>query len=73
MKPEGYYVWNPDANRPEERHKDFTAAIREAERLAAKHYGHRFIVLKAMGSAIVETPGKFMLAPGVDMDDEIPF
>lgn len=73
FKAEGYYVWNPDAERPTFQHNDALKAIAEAERLARNHPGQEFIVLHALGSAMTIQPGKFNPAPGVDIDNHIPF
>lgn len=35
LQPEGFFVWNPDRNRPDFSHKFGWDAIKEAERLAA--------------------------------------
>lgn len=70
----GYYVWNPDANRPTFRHDNLQSAITEAERLAGIHKC-KFIVLRYMGSAQPSKPAPFVLADDVrrEQDGELPF
>jgi hypothetical protein len=70
-----YVVWNPNGRLPTFRHATAIEAIREAERLAQQHMGLEFIVLKAIGSAIVEKPVVFkeFAPPESPMADEIPF
>jgi|GEM_PF-6904380 len=69
----GYYVWNPKDREPRCKHGSMADAISESERLARIHVGHEFIVLHVVGSAVVEKPSTFRAAPGVDLDNYIPF
>lgn len=73
LEARGYFVWNPEASRPECQHEHAMHAIQEAERLAKNHPGQRFIVLKALGQAVMQQPGKFQPAEDVIIDKEIPF
>ena len=71
----GYFVWNPAQNRPEMQQKTVDSAIKEAERLAARNPGQQFIVLKALGQAVMQMPGQFQPADDFDYayDRELPF
>ena len=71
---EGFFVWNPEMSRPEMQHKHAVDAVNEAERMAKANPGQEFIVLRAMGSAKVEKPGTFQMAPGLNHADfDAPF
>jgi hypothetical protein len=48
-----YYVWCPEQGAPTKAHATEAEAIKEAERLAHKHRGSKFIVLKSVGEAFV--------------------
>lgn len=68
-----WFVWNPSASLPRHRHNSKADAQREAERLAALHPGHQFIVLKAVGGACSQiTPPEPIQFVTSDTDD-IPF
>lgn len=45
-----WMVWRPDTNKITRQHSSFEDAVREAQRLAAKQPGDRFVVLSAAAS-----------------------
>lgn len=59
MKENYWLVWNPKDKPPSYQHRSKEAAIAEAERLAVKHQGERFIVLEAIGEAKTVKPAVF--------------
>lgn len=67
---EGYYVWNPNSNKPRFRHDSFDAAVRESERLARDFPGESFVVLEIKGVSVVEKPSPIFKP---SLNDEIPF
>lgn len=73
MKDHGYYVWNPNKDRPKSQHDTVHKAIGEAERLAGEYPDQTFIVLMALGSARTERPGKFKTSVYDDLYRETPF
>ena len=74
MKDEGYFVWNPAQNAPRCQHQNKNDAVKEAERLAALNPNQRFIVLRAIGSAIKEAPSLFRATtPDCDGGGDLPF
>lgn len=53
---EFWVVWNPSRGLPQFRHNTQAAAEAEADRLAAKHPGDEFIVLRAESVTKTEVP-----------------
>lgn len=54
-----YLVWNPARGMPTITHYTESSAIAEAERLAKANPGERFLVMSAIGVAVVEAPRVF--------------
>lgn len=73
MNDSGFYVWCPDGQRPTVCHNALHKAVAEAERLARNNPGKQFIVLRALGSAMTEQPGKFKPSYVDVYGDDIPF
>lgn len=76
-----WVVWRDGGDSPSFKHRDFVSARAEAQRLARKHKGHRFVVLAAvLGYQHRDLDELRYQAGGVDMtpaardcDDDIPF
>lgn len=68
-----WFVWNPAAAVPRFRHPSKAEAQREAERLARQHPGQQFIVLKAVGGAIVPVTNVDQIKFVPAVEDDFPF
>ena len=68
-----WFVWNPAARAPQHRHGSKAGAQQEAERLAHLNPGQQFIVLKAVGGAIVQERPVERIEFEAPSDDDIPF
>lgn len=66
-----WLVWNPQGHEPQARHDSEQSAEREAERLAKKHPGQRFIVLRPVREVVVDNVQRFEYEP--EDHDELPF
>lgn len=65
-----WLVWNPQGREPQVRHDDEESATREAERLARKNRGERFIVLRPVREVVVDDVQRFEY----DLEDDgLPF
>jgi hypothetical protein len=65
MKPY-YYVYRPGNLPPTIKHKTFAEAQAEAERLAAKHVGTPFEILKAVAISQVISPATTFFMDGCE-------
>lgn len=72
MTLDGFFVWNPERNRPDRQHSTRKDAIAEASRLARTHLGETFVVLEVVGHARVVVPDVFTPSPSYGTE-EIPF
>lgn len=69
-RPAFWMVWNPQGHQPTKQHTTKLSAEREAERLARKERGQRFIVLRSVREYVVDDIQRIA---HVDADDEVPF
>lgn len=65
-----FIVWNPEGRNPQFRHESFSAATREAERLAMQSPGQNFFVMQAHRRVSTAKPIEI---EDFDTDLEIPF
>ena len=65
MKPY-YYVYRPGNLPPAIKHQTFAEAQAEAERLAAKHVGTPFEILKAVAISKVDAPATTSFMDGCE-------
>ena len=49
-----WLVWNPSRHKPVRQHTSLNVAVEEAKRLAEKHPGQQFFILRAIGYAETE-------------------
>lgn len=55
-RPGVFYVWNQRSGSPTKTHPTFDAATKEAERLAVKNPGQKFLVMEARAEVGTEAP-----------------
>jgi len=66
-----YLVWNQNGGAPTVKHDSRQSAINEAERLARKCPGERFVVLRAVEGRVVDAMQRVSF--DLDADEELPF
>jgi hypothetical protein len=64
-----YLVWNKDGSAPRVKHDNFVSARVEAERLARRNPGERFIVLQSVCARVVNDMQEIECRPA----DDLPF
>lgn len=64
-----WLVWNVNGHAPTVKHTDIRTASAEAERLARRNTGQRFIVLESVMAVEVDNITRIDMRP----EDEIPF
>jgi hypothetical protein len=65
-----FFVWQEGGPMPSRRHRDYTAALQECNRLSNLNKGKKFILLGAFGHSLVpEAPSTFTSY----LIDDLPF
>lgn len=56
MRSTFWFVWNTNGRAPAFKHETAESAKTEAQRLARAHRGEEFIILQAVGGAVLKDP-----------------